>query len=157
MVALPTKNGKLPINGDASQPEFVTRSGVVLALKPIKAMLIALFDEHYRGKFPPPTPPLIKLENGDMYPDAANEWYRTQYARWVNRYNLDSTQFMFEAGVLTDVPADFTSPFASETRSLKFIWLSTEVLDSHEIELLTEAITSLDAPTAQAVEQAEKN
>lgn len=146
---------KLPINGDADKPDFLTQLGVTLQLKKVSQMLVAIWDEDYRLRNPSPIPPSITLENGDQYRNTQDEWYKLEYARWANRYNVASTAMMITAGVHSEPPDDFQTNFTLHSR--KFVWLTTEVLTSAEFDLLVEAITSIDAPTAEAVDQAEKN
>lgn len=145
-------------NGTHNDPSYTTRSGVVLRLQKMSPFLINFWEEDYRQRCPEPIPPMIRLENGDEWRNPKDEWYLHLMNRWIKVYNLRSTEFVLEYGILDDAPPDWTPALEFPDRSRKILWLLTGgVIQMDEIDDVIVAITTLTVPTEAAIEEAEKN
>lgn len=144
----------MAINGNHNSPEYKTKSGVVLKLRPLGAMLIGLWQEDYQIRNPEPLPPPVTLENGEMWRNPRDEWYLLQRAKWNQDYNMKTAEMLIAASVVTEPPKGWKPAIPIPNKSDKVLWVS-EILDN--VDEFIEAVTSLSAITVDGLEQAEKN
>lgn len=149
--------------GSVQNPEFVTTGGVKLTLRPVKKLIADRFLVDWEKANIAPKPPLVKLENGEPWPDRNEETFAMDYASWVKRRNYAYIDFILEMGVATEPPKNWVSNYPFEDASnRKVLWIY-DILgdnfedDDNEYNALAEAILSLNQPTQKGVEEAAKN
>lgn len=143
----------MPSKGTVQQPQYETKSGVVLDLKPIKRLILERFRLEYLKANPAPEPIMITLSNGDVAYDIENPVYLQRKADHDATYNLELVDFIFKYGVLNQPPAEWVNAYGLGDN--KVIWLN-EVLDDTDMDGLTNAIFGLGSATEEGIEDEEK-
>lgn len=150
---MPKKTVAEQINGDANNPTFTTESGLVLRLRHVPLTTYRRWGILYEKRHPAPPPPVRILSNGDEYADHYDATYQALRDDWKTRKAEAETEFVIEAGVLTDVPKGWEHPFGLPVS--KVVWLE-EILTTAEANNLMHAILGLNQATSAGIEEAEK-
>lgn len=142
-------------HGTKQDPRYTLQDGLELRLRPLKALLLDRWRIDYKKKFPPPQPPVIVLDNDDLWKNAKDPWYLELKADYDEQLNNALAEFLFSHGVRNDPPEDWEPFFDEDNLSLRYMWLS-EILDADDISGLMNAIMGIDMPTPEGIEDAEK-
>lgn len=146
----------MPKQGTVEKPQFITESGAVLTLRPIPNLVFARFEIEFEKKHPSPMPPKKVLANGEEWYDRNDDTFKEQRQAWSTVHQTAQMDFIWGFGVITEPPKGWTSSFGLNGSMPKLNWLA-EILTDDETESLTTAIVSINHPTEEAVEEAEKN
>lgn len=147
------------------QNPTITKNDMTFHLKEIPALYQTRFMSDYEKKNPKPVPPMRavkyvgKVEN--LEPDTENEYYKQQKEDWDRSFALSYTDFMICMGVMDNPPADWQPAYSFENelseKERKVLWVGEFFPSQDELNELSEAIQSINTPTAKGLEVAEKN
>ena len=128
--------------------------GARLERKAVRAYLRRLI------KNPPPTPPTVKLENGDLYPDARDISYIHLYNRWNEAFQHASVAFFLTYGAMSEPPKEWVYPFPDilngDSPPKRLLWLET-LLSDDDLALLPRVIRGIEDITEEGLKDDEKN
>lgn len=141
-------------HGTKNNPRYTLKDGRELRLRVIKGLILQRFNIELKKRYPIVEPPLVKLENGDLWRDVNDEWYKLQREERDQLVNEATAEFLFSNGVLDDPPADW-QPFWKSDADPRYVWIS-EIIDTDDIDQLMNAIMGIDNVTPDGVEEAEK-
>lgn len=144
--------------------QFVTTGGAELVLRPVNNLLLERFQSEWEKRHPAPRPMLVKLSNGEYWPDRNEDTYQVEFAAWLRMKNNAYMDFIFDMGIASEPPANWKTDFPlQDEANRKTLWIYSLIPpadgdeENSELMQLVEAIISQTQVTKKAVEEEEKN
>lgn len=138
---------------------YTTKSGVLLVLKPIPAILLYQIQMQWDAKKPPvPMRKVLVRGHSVTEADPTNKDYQTALAEWRNGYLFSTAAVMIKLGIANDAPEDFSAEILDalpemSAGDLRVTWVYS-ILEDGEVENLSGAIMGQTMITEEGLAQA---
>lgn len=140
--------------------QVTLKNGTVLNLKPLNPLVLERFRTYNKGR---PEPPIqeVKYADGSVAkePNPNDPEYLAALASWDYERGLRITNYILVEGVSDVPPQEFIDEYSeyfpeSTAKEMKYLWVSSLVVDQEELTELIAYIVGQTVPTKGGLEEA---